>query len=414
MLKEWSHGLRSGVGALAAYGVSVALMAVASLAVIKAMIAADGPEAWGAIALGQAVGYVSCIIVGYGWALSGPAKIARADPAARRREYADSLRVRLVLLVPGCALSALIAASLDHDSAPFAMAGAVSFTLTGLTGNWYFVGVSRPITMLLLETCPRVAGMLVGVVLMHQGRGAMAGLACMSGGMLLAFLIVTVWVYWSTSSTARVPLAKRSLATILAEQRSGVVSASMTGLYLAMPLAIIALVAPTVQPAFALADRVKNQLIAAMSPLITVLQAWVPRGLGEERIKRARLAFYASCLLTGAMCAVFVVVGPSLFHWLGNAEISVSLTVTILVGVLTALAVTDQVVSKAVLAPFFRLHVVAWATVWGTISGIPLIALGSVLFGAPGALTGAIAGMLVRIGIQVHDFRTKVTSAAAV
>jgi hypothetical protein len=267
--------------------------------------------------------------------------------------------------------------------------------------------------MLLLETTPRVAGMSVGVVLMHHGRGAMVGLACMSAGMLIAFLVVTAWVYSSTTVVAPAPTPKRSLTAILKEQGSGVVSASMTGVYLAAPLAMIALVDPAAQPAFALADRVKNQLIASMSPLVTVLQAWVPRGVGCDRMKRARIAFITSCVVTGVLSAVFILIGPTLFRWLGDAEVDVSLTVTLLVAVLTALAVTDQVTSKAVLAPYGRLRIVALATVWGAILGLPLIAVGSAIIGAPGALVGAIVGMLVRLGFQVHDFCINVRSAEA-
>ena len=45
MLDSWSRWLRSAVGTLIGYGLSVALMAVFSLAVIKAMVAADGAAA---------------------------------------------------------------------------------------------------------------------------------------------------------------------------------------------------------------------------------------------------------------------------------------------------------------------------------------------------------------------------------
>lgn len=390
------------------FGLSVVLMAVASLAAINAMVAADGPVAWGAIALGQAIGSVSCIVLGYGWAVSGPAKIARAAPSARRREYADSVRVKMVLLAPACALAALTAALFRRDETLFIVAGAISFTLIGLTGNWYFIGISRPFAMLLLETMPRVLGMLVGIIMMKSGHSAIVGLICMGTGMLIAFLMVTAWVYYSTKGDQAERPPRRSLAAVFANQGHGVVSATTSGLYLAMPLAIVSIVAPAAQPEFALADRLKNQVLASLGPFVTVLQGWVPRDTGEGRKKRARVAVVASCAIAGVLPIGFVFVAPSLFHWLGDGQIMVTFSVTILVAVLTAVAVVDQVLSKAVLASFDELKIITQATAWSAMVGLPLVLIGSLQQGAAGAFAGAIAGIFLRIGLQVFGYLTKV------
>jgi len=70
------------------YGSSMVLLAITSLLAIPAMVAASGTHAWGAIAVGQSIGGVAAVIIAYGWGLSGPAAIARADQLARMREYA--------------------------------------------------------------------------------------------------------------------------------------------------------------------------------------------------------------------------------------------------------------------------------------------------------------------------------------
>lgn len=389
-------------------------MAVFSLAVINAMVASDGPLAWGAVALGQAIGYVCCIILGYGWNVSGPAKISRATPSARRREYADSIRVKMLLLIPTCAFSALIAALFYSDRPFFAVAGAISFTLTGLTGSWYFVGVSRPYAMLVLETLPRVLGMLVGIFLMKNGHSAIVGLICMGTGMLVAFLVITAWVYYSTRDDKATVKPKRSLVAIFADQRHGVSSAVLSGLYLAMPLVIVSVVAPAVQPEFALADRVKNQVLAAVNPLVTVLQGWVPRDVGEGRRERARIALVATCAIAVLLSIGIVFIAPTLFRWLGDGQIHVNLSVTILVAVLIATAVVDQVLGKAVLASFGKLKIITHATAWSAVVGFPLVLLGALSQGAAGAFAGVVAGMLVRVGLQMVGYPTKVEAEASV
>lgn len=391
------------------YGTSVVLLACASLALINAIVVADGPTVWGAVALGQAVGYVSCIVVGYGWALSGPAVIARGGTAERRREYAESLRVRLLLVLPGSAAAALAAAAIDPDQALYAAAGAASFTLTGLTGNWYFVGLARPFALLLLETLPRVIGMMAGVALVRHGHGVLVGLGCTSAGMLFAFALVTAYVAWTTAGDVGHRAPRRRLGEVLAAHGHGVVSASMSSVYLALPMAVVALVAPAAQPVFALADRVKNQLITAVSPLVTVLQAWVPRGGDADCRARARSAMVIAVVFAVVVAAGFMAVGPPLFRWLGDAEIPVDGGLVVLVAVLTAVAVIDQVVAKAVLAPLDRLHVVSRATTWSTVVGLPLIVCGTATFGADGAFAGAIVGLLMRLALQLVDVRRPTT-----
>jgi hypothetical protein len=399
-----SRRLASGIGRLAGFGVSMVLLAVASLATINAMVTADGPTAWGAIVLGQTVGTISCIIVGYGWALSGPAKIAHAGGQARRREYADSIRVRIALLVPLCLVSAVVAGLLDRDQVAFAAAGAISFTLTGLTASWYFVGVARPFAMLVLETFPRVAGSVAGIVLMKRGFGAIVGLASISAGMVAGFLIVTIWVYKSTAGDTGAPVPKRPLGEVFVSQWNGVISASMSGVYYATPMAIVALVAPASQPAFALADKVNRQFTAALVPFFTVLQGWVPRGLGDGRRRRARAAMAATCVAAALLAVGIIVVAQPLFHLLGDGQITIPLSVTVLVALIIAVGLIDQVLAKAVLASFDKLGVVTRATVWSAVVGFPLVLIGAYQFGAAGAFGGFLIGLLVRVGLEVAGY----------
>ena len=175
---------RTAAGRFAGFGLSTVLLALASLAAIPAMVAASGAVAWGAIALGQAVGAVASLVVSYGWAVSGPSTIARSNASVRRREYADSVRVKLALLLPGAASAALVAAVIAPHKASFAVVGAISTTAVALTSNWYFAGLARPYVWLLLETLPRVGGTATGIALMKFGYSAIIGLVCTSSGMV--------------------------------------------------------------------------------------------------------------------------------------------------------------------------------------------------------------------------------------
>lgn len=94
------------------YGLSMIMLALASLMVIPALIRASGDTAYGALSAGQVIGSVGAVVIGYGWGMSGPAIIARADADGRRAEYVEALRARLFLCVPVCLACCVIGAVL--------------------------------------------------------------------------------------------------------------------------------------------------------------------------------------------------------------------------------------------------------------------------------------------------------------
>ena len=92
------------------YGLSMILLALASLMVIPALIRASGDAAYGALSAGQVIGSVGAVVIGYGWGMAGPAIIARADADGRRAEYVEAMRARLFLCLPVCLACCLIGA----------------------------------------------------------------------------------------------------------------------------------------------------------------------------------------------------------------------------------------------------------------------------------------------------------------
>jgi len=365
------------------------------------MVAADGPAAWGAIALGQAIGAIAYLVVSYGWAVSGPATIARGDVSVRRREYADSVRVKLILLLPGAASAALVAGIIANDHASFAVAGAISTTTVALTSNWYFAGLARPYVWLLLETLPRIAGTAAGIALMRLGQSAITGLACISGGMFVAFILVTIWVHRSTAKAGAVRLTRDKLSNVLASHRHGIASIIGAQLFLSAPLAIVSVLAPSAQPVFALVDKVRQLVSAGLNPVVTVFQGWVPRGTRSGNSKRSRVALAVTCVVAAAVCGLFVAAGPTLLHWLGDGQIAVPEIMIILAALVTAIGLFDSVLAYAVLASFGRLQIAARTTAISIIVMLPIVTIGTLHFGAVGALAGTVFGLLVRVAVEL-------------
>jgi hypothetical protein len=365
------------------------------------MIAASGEAAWGAIALGQVVGTVGSVAVGYGWGWFGPAKIARSSATERRTEYVDSVIARGVLAPPISAIAAAVAYLLASSMPLYAAAGALSATCMALSASWYFVGVSKPFTMLALDTAPRAAGTAVGVILMWQGHSAVMGLLGMFCGMMAALTFSTIWVLWETKRAGAEPPKRLPLKTILYLNRHGLASALGSAAYSAAPLAIVSVVAPSIQPAFALADRVKGLVFVAAAPAATVLQGWVPRATGATRVRRANVALLCACLFAVVLGLATMVLAPSLVSWLGNRQISVSWEVVMLMSACVSVTLFQLVLERAALATFGNLRIVAKATALGCLIGLPLVGVGAQQLGTAGAMGGVLIGLLACLAVEL-------------
>jgi O-antigen/teichoic acid export membrane protein len=404
-----SHSrVRSGAPRLVGFGMSVVILAAASLVAIPAMIGASGEAAWGAIALGQYIGTVGAVAVGYGWGWFGPARIAQYNATDRRVEYLESLTTRVVLLLAVSPAAAALAYVLASSAPWFAALSALSMTSMGLSANWYFVGLSKPFAMLALDTMPRAAGTAAAVVLMYMGHSAIMGPLGMLGGMLAALCLCTMWILRETGRGGAEPRDRRSVGTVLVLNRHGIASALGSSAYLAAPVAIVSVVAPGIQPAFALADRVKGLIVVASTPAVTVLQGWVPRVTGAARVQRANTA-----LVSAGVCAVVlgggtIIVAPSLVNWLGHGQISLSWEVIVLMSCCVSVALFQAVLERVALATFELLRAAVKAVAVGSIVGLPLVGIGAHQLGTAGALGGILAGLLVSVSIELFAYVTVV------
>lgn len=389
---------------LAGFALTVITLGSLSLAAIPAMIAADGKVAWGAIALGQALGTSGAVIAAYGWGLFGPAEVAMATATERRAGYVESVIARLTLVLPVALVAAALAFALAPGRPVFAAAGAVSAASTGLSANWYFVGLARPYAMLLLETVPRASGLAAGIALMSAGYSAVALPACASVGMLAAFVISTVWVLRSTSREGAERVRRRALREVLSSRRHGVATDFAMTTFAAAPLMIVSAVSPAIQPTFALADRFARQADVALAPARTVLQGWVPRATGPARVRRARTAIAAAAGFAVAVGLSLAVVGTPLMSWLGNGQISATWSVVLLVSACVALNFLVRAFELVALAPFERLDIAAKAIIASAIVGLPVVAFGAAFLGTVGALSGVLIALLLCGAIESADY----------
>lgn len=385
---------------MSGFALSIALLAVASLAAIPVMVGAEGDRVWGAIALGQAVGAIAAAAIGFGWGVSGPARIAVADGPHRRTAYVESVRARAALFVPIAATSGALAALVAPQSPGLAVLGALTAATAGVSANWYFVGTGSPYALLVAETVPRVLGTVIGIALMLGGAGAAAGLAGMLGGLVAAFVCSTLWILLGLRPHRDLAPRPARLSRVLAEQRHGMGSALGSAVYIALPLVVVTVVAPAAQPVFALVDKLQRQVSVALQPVITVAQGWVPRRDVAQSAARARTALAVGAAAASVIGLVVVLTGGPALRWLGGGEIAVMPLAVVLMALFVAVNFFESLVAKALLPSLGRLRIGAHATVVSTFVVVPLVALGAALWGAVGALTAVVLGLVTRGAVE--------------
>lgn len=389
--------VRRGTGRLIGFGLSVALLAVASLLLIPAMVAAGGQHAWGAIAVGQSIGAVAAVLVYFGWGHTGPAIIARAEASRSRMEFADSLRTRMMLFVPVAAIACTLAALVSPSHPLLSATGCLSAAVVGLTADWYFVGVGRPYAYLGLEAVPRVTGTAVGIVLLINGVDVIVGPLCMLAGMLLAFAATSWWLLRGRTPQIE---RRRTVRQVIVAQRDGVGSAVGTSVYTALPLVLISLVAPGIQPPYALVDKLQRQLSVALGPVVSVVQGYVPRRDPSVTIRRARHALWAGASFCVLLAGTVLITAPWLLGWLGAGQVQPEYAVMVLMALYVGLNVWESILARAVLASFGRLDVVARGTLMSAGIGLPLVVIGALTLGLIGAFIGLIAGLAARAAYE--------------
>jgi O-antigen/teichoic acid export membrane protein len=136
-----------------------ALSAVTPLIAIPAITATSGAGGWEAYALGLSIGSAACTLVELGWPLTGPQRVAAEVPGDRWVSLVSSIRTRLLALIVLAPLATGLAVLLAWNATPEHVATtslmALASAASGLSGNWYFIGVGRPLRILTSDALPR-------------------------------------------------------------------------------------------------------------------------------------------------------------------------------------------------------------------------------------------------------------------
>ena len=392
--------MRSNLGRVLGYGLSVGLTAIVTLLSIPVVIGHSGAIPWASLALGQAIGTGFAVAVGFGWGTTGPTAIAMARAAERGTIYASSLKARLFLAVPGVTLAVVLASLLASEYKLESALTAAAFTCTGLLAGWYFTGSGQPYGFLLLDSLPRVVGTILGTLALLFGASLFVFPTLQLIGIVTGVVLSSrricrgVGIYrWFRSGP--------TILSLLRGQSHGVAIAGVSAVYISLPMAIVAVAAPTALPIYALADKVLRFATTAFAPVVQFLQGWVPGPDSRTVRRRIKTAFIAGLVATTIAGTVFAYCLPWFAGILSDGEIVPSASVSVAFALVLVFLVMAQVVGLVCLLALQRARNLAIFTTIGAIAAIPAVLVGSILFGAQGAAWALVFGEAVALVPQI-------------
>ena len=391
--------MASRTGSILGYATSVGVSAIVTLISIPIIVGAVGAQAWGALAVGQAIGTGAAILINFGWGTTGPTEVARADAGLRSALYEDSFRARLALALPVVVVAVAATSFATSSASGEAALNAAAFALTGLLAGWYFTGASQPLLFLFLDTGPRVVGAAAGATAVLLGSPLVFFPLLQLAGILVGVVLSTRKV--SGFRRLRSIRGFGAVPTILRAQSHGVVLAIVSASYASIPAAVVAVVAPSGVPVYALVDKLLRFATTAYAPIIQFLQGHVPTGTFADVRRKIRSSLIAGGGMAVLGAALFIVLAPWLSSFLSHGEISPPFEIVVGFALALFFMVASQIVGLVCLLALGQSSELAKRSAVGVVIGLPAIVAGAIIAGVLGAALALAFAEALACSLQV-------------
>lgn len=390
---------------LSAFLLVPALSAVTPLVAVPAITASAGAAGWEAYALGISIGSLVCVIVELGWPLTGPQRVAAEAPGQRWETLVQSLRTRLIALVvlaPVAVVLAMLFAHVtgsDHEATTVLMA--LASAVAGLSCNWYFTGVGRPLRILTSDAIPRA--LMVTAAAFAVAAGAPIWIVP------VGFLIAVLFGPIAAVLLARDERDERAARTVtlrddlrsIRSQWAAMSGRSISALYMALPVTLVAAFAPAALATFAAADRLMRMTLTILLALPNAMQNWVGSAVSaSDRRRRTRDAILVNAGMGVVAGAAFAVLAPWVSTFLFSGTVDIDPILAAVSGVALALVCVSRATGPLGLVRYGRIGAVTLSATVAALVGVPAICVLAVFGGAIGAVLGEIAAEVTAISIQ--------------
>lgn len=373
--------------AFSLYLIAPMLGAVTPLLVYPSVTTHYGAAGLGAVGVAQSLGSAAAIIGELGWSVVGPQRVAGSDVASRAQLVRDSLVSRLVTMLILLPAAAIIGMLLVPDSRLDVAVLTVGFGLTGLSVTWALIGANRPGLMLLLDSLPRLA--LVGAVVVALQLGAPLWVYGIGLAVASVFACLAGAAVFRAPGFTPVTNPSRTLA-LIRSQAVITLSRTVSAGFTALPVTLVALVAPTAVPLFTAVDRLCRMALAVLSAVPNRLQSWVGQARGDQLVHRNTRQLQINASLGLAAAAVYACLLPFVAGFVFSGVVDITPTIALLSGLVVLTVCVSRGLGLGLVA-FRKTNWLLPVSVVACVVGVSAVVLFSSVWGAAGAVSGVLA-----------------------
>ncbi|WP_157603245.1 hypothetical protein [Rathayibacter sp. Leaf299] len=360
-----------------------------------------GDPGWQSVAIGTSIGSAAAVLVELGWGLNGPQRVARASLRNRRQTLALSSSTKALVYAP-LAVAAGSIAFLLADS--FRVEGALVAAGTagaGLSLSWFFVGTREPGRLVVTDAIPRVIAVVVASLLMLSGLGlwVYGAVALILPGVAAPLLgLQRTGVRFADFQR----LSVGRLARTVRSQLAALSGRALSAVYIALPVALVSIVAPGAVSVFAAAERLQRMYLTVLIAVPNLMQSWVGgASTADERLARARRGILLNAGFGLVAGGIFTAIAPFASSLIFSGVATIPWQVAALCGAMIFVVCTSRATGNLALVALRRIDVIAYSALAGTIVGVPSILGFSSLLGPAGAVLGELLAEATVLAVQL-------------
>ncbi|WP_440151312.1 hypothetical protein [Arthrobacter sp. SAFR-179] len=390
---------------LISFAATVGASTVVSLVTVPLIIGRTSAQAWGSLAVIQTGAILFGVLVAFGWGTTGAATVASMPRDARPAMYLESLVSRAYLFIFTLPIMIVVMLLISPAGVGVVVAGSVAYLLPFLGATWYFIGEARPARLFLLDALPQMTGVLVGFLVLNITGELAHFLIALAVLTAVGVLLSSAVILRGLPANTKVPLGLRAALARLAPQRHGVITAGTTSLYVTLPLLAVSALAPSATPLYAMGDKLFRFGLVAFSPVLQVIQGWVPEGGPDTVAHRARRAAFIGPLIGLLGGAVITVATPTIAAMLSHGELKLTMTQALPFGLMFTVVACTQIIGLACLVAMNQSKALASSTVLGALAGVPLILAAAYFLDAWTVAWAVVVSELVVLAYQADALR---------
>ena len=358
-------------------------------------------QEWAALGIGESLGAIVAIVVGYGWPLVGPARVASAHIDDARGHLVVSTSSRMLVFVLISVPAGVVAAALSPDGGQaLGVLSFVSTAILGLSPAWFLIGRGDPRALAIYETIPRIAAGLAAILLV-LATGQVLWYPILMIAVTAGFQVLFAARHGASIVLTRLEPWRMGL-TQLRMDWSPAVAVLAGGAYSAATVALVSTVGSVAVVAiFVSADKLLKASLTAIVSAANALQGWVaePDESGPMRRRGYRgLGILAGVGFVGALgISLF---GPLATQILFGLDLAIDTPTALSVGVAFLAIALNTAIGRLLLVPMGAVRWVTWSTIAGAVIGVPTIIAATAAFGVHGAALAFAASEVLVVTVQ--------------